>query len=570
MNCIGAAVCLLALAPLAAAQLTQKQRIADLESLAAIYAKNYAPYDWKKAAFDFDCFDLRPWVERVKAAGDDYDYFDVLMEYVASLRDGHTTMLVPASHSASLGFTVDIYDGLVLIDSINRGFLPQERYAFVVGDELVSVDNVPVEEWIRRLRKYYPAGNPRTSRRNAAAAIALRNQSRIPWTCRLGETAEVAIRSASGELRQYTLTWRKSGIPIDFAGPVPDLVRARAARESGELPRPENDLLAPWQRPLEKLMEASVAPADRTALGVGAQAPQYALPDGFEQRLGRTASEVFYSGRFMAEGLRIGLIRIPSYSPPGPASQAVAAFEREIQWMQENTDGLIVDDTRNPGGSVSYVEELCRRLIPYSFRSIGFEVRATLAFVDPFLQSLQQARAANQPEWVIAGYEERAKRVLEAYVQDRGKTPPVSLTNPWMDLEPARDGNGQVTAYTKPLMVLVDEFSSSGGDMFPATLQDAGRALVFGYRTNGLGGSVVNWPDGLNFSEFGTRVTVTLMIRAANQNSGELPEVPYIENIGVRPDVEYDWMTRENLMTRGRPFVEAFTRAMTDHIRSQQ
>lgn len=48
MNCIGAAVCLLALAPLAAAQLTQKQRIADLESLAAIYAKNYAPYDWKK------------------------------------------------------------------------------------------------------------------------------------------------------------------------------------------------------------------------------------------------------------------------------------------------------------------------------------------------------------------------------------------------------------------------------------------------------------------------------------------------------------------------------------------
>jgi hypothetical protein len=43
-----------------------------------------------------------------------------------------------------------------------------------------------------------------------------------------------------------------------------------------------------------------------------------------------------------------------------------------------------------------------------------------------------------------------------------------------------------------------------------------------------------------------------------------------VENIGVRPDIEYDWMTRENLMSRGRPFVEAFTRAMTEHIRKAQ
>lgn len=566
----GVAVYALILAPPAAAQLTEKQKIADLESLAAIYAKNYAPYDWKKAAFDFDLFDLRPWVERVKATRDDYEYFDVLMEYVASFRDGHTTMIVPSSFSANLGFTVDIYDGKVLIDSINRSALPQDEYPFAVGDELVSLDNITAEEWMGRLRKYYPAGAERTSRRNAAAAIVARSQGRIPWLSRLGETAEVVVRRESGDLETYTVPWRKSGVPIDFAGPVPDLIRGQEARGVEEQPKGENDLLAPWQRPLEKLMEASVAREDRTALGVGAQAPSFALPEGFEQRLGRVPSEVFYSGRFVAEGLRIGFIRIPSYSPPVPVSQAVAGFEREIEWMQENTDGLIIDDTRNPGGSVSYVEELCRRLIPTTFRSVGFEVRATLAFVDPFLQSLRQARASNQPEWVIAGYEERAKRVLEAYVQNRGKTPPVSLTNPWMDLEPARNGSGQISAYTKPLMVLVDEFSSSGGDLFPATLQDARRALIFGYRTNGLGGTVVNWQDGLNFSEFGTRVTVTLMIRAENVESPELPAAPYVENIGVRPDVEYDRMTRENLVSRGRPFVEAFTRAMVDHIRKAQ
>ena len=142
---IGLGICLLILTPLAA-QMSERQKISDLESLASIYAKNYGPYDWKKAAFDFDLFDLRPWVERVKATSDDYEYFDVLMEYVASLRDGHTTMLVPSSFSANLGFTVDIYDGRVLIDSITRSALPQVQFPFVPGDELVSVDNVPAED----------------------------------------------------------------------------------------------------------------------------------------------------------------------------------------------------------------------------------------------------------------------------------------------------------------------------------------------------------------------------------------------------------------------------------------
>lgn len=563
-------VCVLLLAPMAQAQMTEKQKIADLEGLASIYAKNYAPYDWKKAAYDFDLFDLRPWVERVKETRDDYEFFDVLMEYVASLRDGHTTMLVPSSFSATLGLTVDVYDGKVLIDSINRFYLPQERFPFVIGDELVSVDSVGVEEWIGRLRKYYPAGNERTSRRSAASAIAVRNQSRIPWVNKLGESAEVVVRLASGELATYTLKWQKSGNPIDFAGPVPDLIRGRGLREAPAEARGEDDVLAPWQKPLEKLMEASAAREDWTALGVGEQAPIFGLPAGFEQRLGRSASDVFYSGRFSAEGLRIGFIRIPSYSPAVTTSLALANFEREVQWMQENTDGLVIDDTRNPGGSVSYVEELCRRLIPQTFRSIGFEVRATLAFVDPFQQSAQLAKQTNQPEWIVQGLEERAKVVAEAYRQNRGKTPPVSLTNPWMDLEPARSASGQVVAYTKPMMVLVDEFSSSGGDMFPATLADAKRVLVFGYRTNGLGGSVVNWTDGLNYSEFGTRVTVTLMVRKETVKSPDLPEAPLVENIGVRPDVEYDYMTRENLMTRGQAYVAAFTRAMVDHIRKSQ
>jgi hypothetical protein len=43
-----------------------------------------------------------------------------------------------------------------------------------------------------------------------------------------------------------------------------------------------------------------------------------------------------------------------------------------------------------------------------------------------------------------------------------------------------------------------------------------------------------------------------------------------VENIGVRPDIAVDYMTRDNLLTRGQSFVNAFTGAMVDLIAKSQ
>jgi hypothetical protein len=39
-----------------------------------------------------------------------------------------------------------------------------------------------------------------------------------------------------------------------------------------------------------------------------------------------------------------------------------------------------------------------------------------------------------------------------------------------------------------------------------------------------------------------------------------------VENVGVRPDIEYDYMTRENLSRGGAPFAEEFVGAMYGYI----
>jgi C-terminal processing protease CtpA/Prc len=125
--------------------------------------------------------------------------------------------------------------------------------------------------------------------------------------------------------------------------------------------------------------------------------------------------------------------------------------------------------------------------------------------------------------------------------------------------------SGNVTAYGKPIMVLTDEMSFSAADEFPAMLQDNGAAVIFGNRTAGAGGPVIEYGAGA-YSEGTVSVTIGLMVRKAPIVTPDFPTTSYIENVGVRPDVEYDFMTRDNLLRNGKTFVEDFTGAMVSYI----
>ena len=82
-------------------------------------------------------------------------------------------------------------------------------------------------------------------------------------------------------------------------------------------------------------------------------------------------------------------------------------------------------------------------------------------------------------------------------------------------------------------------------------------------RSMGAGGSVVGF-NGPAYTESFFRITVSLMNRASVIQTPDFPPAPYIENIGVRPDIVVDYMTRGNLMTNGAPFVQAFTTAIVN------
>jgi Peptidase family S41 len=541
---------LAALALPLAAQLTPDQRVFELQALAATYARNYAPYEWKKQLYNFDLFDLRPWVARARAAKDDIEFFEIASEYVASLRDTHTSYGLPSTFVASTGLHADLYDGKVIIDNINRTLLPIARFPFQNGDEIVSVDGKLAEELVTYYRKFSYSGNERSARRLAALRLVSRSQFLIPRPPEVGENLVLVVkRQALGTEETYTIPWNKSGQPVGTLGPVP------SPRASEALADDTPDYLLP----LQALANESV-PADEAndVLNYGSLAQVWAWPAA--SRYVARPSNFFRVGIFQAETLRVGYIRIPNFSPSSQA-QALADLESHIRFFNDNTDGLIIDVMRNTGGSACYNEEVVRRLVPYNFRVLGREIRANRSWLNSFSNAYESARFNNAETWVIQTYEVLLAEMKLAFSENRARTGPLPICSPSLDRLPA------AVTYNKPLMLMTDEFSTSAADGFPAMLQDARRGPIFGYRTNGAGGTVQDFSTGL-YSEAVTRSTIALQHRQRPIVVEGYPTSNYVENVGVQPDIPYDYMTLENLLTQGRPFVEAFSKAIAEHIRS--
>jgi hypothetical protein len=557
---IALAVCL---SSLGLADMTRDQKIADFTQLADLYAKLYAPYEWKRDTFKFDLLNIKSWVDQAAATKSDLDFYEVCSRYVSSLNDAHDVFTMPSNFQAYLHFDVDLYDNKPIVEFVDRNVLSASKFPFDVGDELISVDGKSAEDLITQFSPFTEIANTKATRRLAADFMTFRVQAQFPHLADLGDTAQVVIRSANtGALRTFTINWDKRFLPITSVGPVPSPKSAApaAADRLGDDQTGEPDYLAA----LRPLQNASLPNHFKSTVPFTGKFPIFDPPDTFQLRLGLRSTDVFLSGTYTASGSTIGYIRIPDYAPPSTAT-AVAQFAAEIAFFQKNTDGLIVDDMRNPGGNACYVETLLTYLIPYQFRAMGYEIRATTIYLNDFNVAFQLSKEQGAPQWVVNLYAAYQAEIQQAFNENRGRTGPLPLCGPSLTLNPATDRAGAQVAYTKPVMVLTDEFSASAGDAFAALFQDAQRGPIFGWRTTGAGGTVIDF-DGTNFSEGSTRVTVSLMHRKTDIVTSDFPTAPYVENIGVRPDIEEDYMTMDNLLNNGAPFVQSFTSSMVNLI----
>jgi hypothetical protein len=515
------------------AQLTAEQKLTDFRQLAGLLNKRYAPYEWKKQAFGFDLRDVQPWLDRVARTANDLDFYEVCVDYLSSLRDAGTFYLLPSTFRARLGFSVDVFEDRLFVVFVDRALLPASEYPFDAGDEVISFEGRDARYWLEALGKYQAQSSPRAAGHLAAAFLTDRSQQIMPRAVDVGDRAAIVVRRRTGAIGTYSVPWVKTGQPL-AVGPVPP-VKTSAAPRPAAAPAPTVDAPPPS----------------------GPLLPQYPLPDGFAQRLGRTAADAFLSGVYPAGGKTIGYLRIGTYIPA--TGLEMRQLDAEIAYFQQNTDGLVVDNFGTPGGSACFAEDIAARFISRPFRLVGYRLRATRDWISTFEAVLNALVAQNAPQAAIGQAQANLEQVTAAYQQDRGLTPPLPLCGVELQRAPS------AAVYTKPFLLLINERTVGPAENLAAMLQDAGSGVLFGTPTGGVGSANSGYAVG-SYAEGYAVLSTGVAVRPAVITTSEYPATDFIENAGVRPDVYHEAYTLENLAQLGRPFANAFTRAILNEI----
>jgi len=251
------------------------------------------------------------------------------------------------------------------------------------------------------------------------------------------------------------------------------------------------------------------------------------------------------------------VIRSPSYTPDD-YEKAASDFAEILTKFEEVTDGLVIDQINNPGGSVFYLYALASMLAKDPLQAPKHRMKITPA---------DQAEAAsNLKELETVKTDDDAKKVMgkswngfpvnlqvAQFVKDYSRfimkeyKAGRSLTKPYFLDGADKINPSQEARYSKPVLVIVNELCFSGGDFFPTILQDNKRATIMGVRTAGAGGYVRDqkFPNILGIDSY--RVTASIAERV---------DLNPIENLGVKPDVPYQ-LTVEDLTSGFKGYAKA-------------
>jgi len=536
----------LALSQTSYAALTSDQRLSDFDQLVNTLLRNYGPMHLKATSIGLDFNkDVADYKAKIASAKGDAEFYQLLARFLSTLKDAHVSSEVPSTYKATLGFTVDRIEGKALIETIDRLRLPEQLFPFQKGDQLVAIDGVPVEKIAASLNETSNTGNPDTSLRLATARIVSRKQASGFAVPKGVATISVLPRGAADPVT-VTATWIVTGTPIleldDGANLSDDDNRAVSTAANGK------ELLANLRK-LEQFQ--SVMPRafldDLKQTGVadiGSPKSMFKLPEGAKELDGMPVTAAVYE----AAGKKIGVLRIPQYTDDG----LLEVLARALMVMQDQTDVLVLDQTNNPGGSVSLVSDIVGLFAEKSYTDMNFKIRPSMNWIkkiDDINDKLAQMIAADPNDFAAnalkARFQYLGEEFRDAIAQKRFLTKPVSLnlTGTFGTIQP-----NKIVRYSKPVLLLINELDFSGGDAFPAIMKDNGRVTLFGQKTNGAGGNVAEYGPLAN-SFFKFNLTESLMVR---------PNGQYVENNGVKPDVAYQ-VTEDDFMNDYRGYVKAFT-----------
>lgn len=549
---------------------TNRQEAFLQELQAAKYALTfkYAPTEWKQEYLQWDADAA---FEDAKASMIECDrltvrdYQRIYRNFLGSLNDYHVSTIFYSSEwsafpivvksvnnryfitnfefqlsltMADLAFEFDDYDFDRVIDELQK---------CKVGDEIIAINGVPVHELIEQLIDSELSGNRTPTGYALAQKMLFARYGKRGHTVPTGDFT-LTVKPIFGKQHTVNLAWLHVSEWVN--DPQVKEVETKPANRWQKL---EKYLAKDYSVSLAKDLLKS--PAAQLLASDDQDDEEYDWREkSFVPPLGQIIWETGIEDDFYAyifknqKGKKIGYLHIPDFSAGGALSDIyMDQWIETIKKFEKETEALVVDLNDNPGGNLFYMYGILSLLADKPMNTLkNTEVVVqediyNMAVIYNELTALLEEEEAEDLEGIsLGGYplNEEVVRKIADYAK--------SIVDQWDSgltrTEPAYvfgidtiDPHPEVN-YSKPILVLTNELDFSCGDMFPAILQDNGRATLFGKTTAGAGGYVRPYFQTSQFGVMLYSLTGSLAYRADGN---------VIENLGVTPDVSNELTERD-------------------------
>ncbi|HWO11711.1 MAG TPA: S41 family peptidase, partial [Polyangiaceae bacterium] len=494
--------------------------------------------------------------ERLAEQPGDDNFYASANWFLNQLQDAHVSLGSGARSNPVTAYRVLIdlqsVEGRALVQNLADPSLADLGIA--VGDEVVSVDGVAPHDYLDDILDVESLANPLSNQQLIAFVFV-----RPGFAARLrpqGPTARVVFRRADASEYTRDLIWREVvRDPIRFVQPVAGGTRVRGDSflfrpgVEAEAGMPEGSLFTLGAPQPFFLTSQTIA-----AFGIEPVVPSPEALAALE--LDPAALPDIFAGVYEHSGKKILLLRQPTYAPDD-IGLALRYYVALLIDFEGQVDGLVIDQTHNPGGSVAYVSKFFELFGGDAPRKFVQAVNTDRLWIDGFREAASEVDPTLASEGARS-FLLRASLVERAYDAGEALTEPMSLTDVSL-LQPL----GYV--WSKPLLVLIDELAASGGDAFPMLLKANGVAPLFGQHTMGAGGSVELLA---RLPHSNASLSLTRGLFTASRDDGAYVESDFVENVGVAPDIEHA-LTVEDFRAGFVGYVSHFSDALVAQIEAR-
>lgn len=534
--------------------LTTEQAIADYDAMIHAIQSLYGPLEYKEARFGYSFADEAKRIrgELVNAATDQAKMAKYL-EVLRLLQDGHVSLSIPVRSRLEIPIFVMPVENKFLVFRVGQDVAP---YGIAPGDEILSVDGKTPEDTLNIALKYAWMANA-DSDKHLSYALFFRS-SNMPELAPSSAFAQIEFAKPDGTKKMARIAWKETS-PNKRVEAVPKAEDAEVKRERMILPKDafvssvlqerldivnsmgsifDMGAAAPWywSAKLKKKFGVTMLLPERDRVQqfytewrkFDGQFDSPATP--FEVKKIPAVLPDIFAAMYRYESKTVLMLRMPSY---GAEDQHLnmAVYSALVDQFQPIADVLVVDQTHNPGGSVTYTENMAQLIAPNGMN--GF-----VQFLNTdrrWFQSLTTWWTSIDPALAASATGSRLLTLLKGFERDselglRLTKDPFSFS--MQEVLPAAPG----AVWSKPVLVLIDELCGSGGDSFPMLVKANKLGKLFGHRTMGLGGSVEPILD-LPFTRAQLRLTRGLF--TSFKPDGVYQATDFVENNGVTPDIEY-------------------------------